>query len=384
MVIQRAEVIRVLSDLVRIESVNPELVPGGSGEAAIAHYVAGFLKAAGLEVRLQEVGKNRFNILGTLRGHGGGKTLLLNGHLDTVGVAGMAEPFSARVENDRLYGRGAQDMKGGLAAALIAAAALAREPALKGDLVITAVADEEYRSAGTRAVLREGMKADAAVVLEPTGLAVATAHKGFVWAEIETEGCAAHGSRPEEGVDAIARMGRVLGEVEQLQERLKAKPCHPRLGWGSVHASLISGGQELSSYPERCRLSLERRLVPGEDAKAFEAELSDILARLSAADPRFRAHLSPGYSARPWESPEDSLIVSTLAACVRHVLEREARFGATTFWTDAALLDEAGIPSVVFGPGGEGLHSAVEYVRLDEVVQGAETLVDCGRVFCGA
>jgi len=384
MTIERAEVIRVLSDLVRIESVNPELVPGGSGEAAIARYVADFLKAAGLEVRLQEAAPSRFNALGFLRGRAGGQTLMLNGHLDTVGVAGMAEPFSARVENGRLYGRGAQDMKGGLAAALVAVQELVRGPALKGDLVVAAVADEEYKSAGTRAVLREGLKANAAIVLEPTGLEIATAHKGFAWAEIETEGRAAHGSRPEEGVDAIAHMGRVLGEVEELQKRLEAGPRHPLLGCGSVHTSLITGGQELSSYPARCRLSVERRLLPGEDGPTFECELSEILTQLSSQDPQFHARLSPGYSARALESSRDSRIARTLAECTRNVLEREASFGATTFWTDTALLEEAGIPSVVFGPGGEGLHSGAEFVRLDEVVYAAEVLVDCARAFCGA
>ena len=384
MIIDRAEVVRDLSDLVRIESVNPALVPGGSGEAAIARYVADFLKAAGLEVRLQELAPNRFNALGILRGCGDGRTLMLNGHLDTVGVAGMAEPFSARLENGRLHGRGAADMKGGLAAALVAVEALAGQSKLKGDLVVAAVADEEYKSAGTRAILREGVKADGAIVLEPTSLEIATTHKGFAWADVETEGRAAHGSRPEEGVDAIAHMGRVLGAVEELQKRLAAGPRHPLLGHGSVHTSLITGGQELSSYPARCRLNLERRLLPGEDADLFEHELSAMLAQLSSQDPQFHARLSPGYSAGPLESAKDTLIARALAACVYQVLRREARFGGTTFWTDAALLEEAGIPSVVFGPGGEGLHSVAEYVRLDEVVYAAEVLAECARTFCGA
>jgi acetylornithine deacetylase len=377
----RQQVIRILSDLVRIESVNPTLVPGGSGETAIARHVGEFLKSAGLETRLREVSPGRFNALGILRGTGGGKSLMLNGHLDTVGVEGMQDPFSARVENGRLYGRGAQDMKGGLAAAMAAVAALARGPRLKGDVVLAAVADEENQSLGARALLQE-VRTDAAIVMEPTSLEVATAHKGFVWAEIETFGRAAHGSRPQEGVDAIVFMGRVLGEIERLQERLASGPQHPLLGCGSIHASQIAGGQELSSYPARCRLSVERRLVPGEDASTLERELNDMVGQLGRQDPRFRAQVTVGYSANPLETPRESPLVARLADWVARVTGGEAVLGVQTFWTDAALLSEAGIPSVLFGPGGEGLHSAVEYVRIDDVVLCARALAECARDFC--
>lgn len=379
--IEHAQVVAVLSDLVRIESINPDLVAGGSGEAVIAAFVVEFLRKAGLDAHLAEVAPGRFNAVGVLRGRGGGKSLMLNGHLDTVGVAGMVEPFSARVEGDRLYGRGAQDMKGGIAAALVAAAVLARGPSLAGDLVMAAVADEEYKSLGTRALPKE-IKTDAAIVLEPTGLEVATAHKGFVWAEIETQGRAAHGSRPEEGQDAIALMGRVLVEIEKLQEQLSAGPGHALLGNGSVHASLISGGQELSSYPASCRLSLERRLAPGEDAATFERELHKILSLLSRQDSRFRALCDIGYSAPPLETPRKSPVARTLLASARKVCGDRAKFGAQTFWTDASLLSDAGIPSVLFGPGGAGLHSNLEYVNLGDVCLCAEALVECARTFC--
>ncbi len=373
----------VVSGLVKIESINPELLSGGSGEAQIARYVVDFLNTAGLEARLEEVSPGRFNAIGILRGRAGGRSLMFNGHLDTVGVAGMADPFSARVEDGRLYGRGAQDMKGGVAAALVAAATLAKERPLKGDVVVAAVADEEHKSLGTRALLEE-VKTDAAIVMEPTGLEVGTAHKGFVWTEIETQGRAAHGSRPEEGLDAIAFMGRVLVEIEKLQEELKAGPRHPLLGCGSVHASLISGGQELSSYPERCQLSLERRLLPGEDAATFERELGAVISRLSKQDARLRARYALVYAAEAFQTARESPIAQTLLGCASTFLGRNAKFGAQSFWTDAALLNKAGIESVLFGPGGAGLHSTVEYVSLDDVVLCAETLVECARVFCGA
>ena len=375
---------QILTDLVRIESVNPQLVPGGSGELEIARYVVELLRRAGLEARLEELGGNRANAVGILRGRGGGPSLMLNGHLDTVGVAGMAEPFSARVEGGRLYGRGAQDMKGGLAAALVAVERLARNGPLRGDVILAAVADEEYKSAGTRALLDAGLRPDAAVVMEPTDLEIVTAHKGFAWADVETQGRASHGSRPEEGLDAILFMGRVLTEVERLEAELVARPAHAKLGHGSVHASLISGGQELSSYPAACRLSLERRLLPGEDSDTLARELRGMISRLSAQDPMFRASMTLGYSAPAYETSKESCVARTLAGCARRVMGREVAFGAQSFWTDAALLSAAGIPAVLFGPGGAGLHSAVEYVTLADVAQCAEALGECAREFCGS
>jgi len=380
--IDRTQVATVLADLVKIESINPGLVGGGSGEAEIACYVAEFLRSSGLETHVQKVGSGRSNVVGVLRGSKGGRSLMLNGHLDTVGVAGMEAPFSARIENGCLYGRGALDMKGGIAAALLAAATLAKESRLEGDVVVAAVADEEHKSLGTRALLEE-LKTDAAIALEPTDLAVATAHKGFAWAEVETYGNAAHGSRPREGVDAIALMGRFLAGLERLQARLELAPAHPLLGHGSVHASIISGGQELSSYPAECRLGVERRLLPGEDVATFKRELGEIDAELSGQDPRFRASIVMGYSAFALETARESPIAKTLLACAQRSIGARAEFGAQSFWTDAALLNEAGIASVLFGPGGAGLHSAVEYVRLEDVALCAETVVECARAFCG-
>lgn len=379
--IDRERLATILADLVKIESINPELVPGGSGEARIAVYVADFLRAAGLKTRIRKLGRGRANVVGILRGRGGGRSLMLNGHLDTVGVTGMEAPFSAEIKNNQLYGRGAQDMKGGIAAALMAAAALAEGPRLRGDLVIAAVADEEYKSIGTRALLEE-ITADAAIVMEPTGLEVAIAHKGFAWAEIETLGKAAHGSRPRDGVDGIAMMGRVLGGIEGLREKLEAVPEHPLLGHASVHASIISGGQELSSYPARCHLSVERRLLPGEDASTFMRELGEIVLNLSHQDRKFRAHSTMGYSALALETSRESPIAQTLMDCARKVIGASAKFGAQSFWTDAALLNEAGIASVLFGPGGAGMHSEVEYVNLAEVADCAEVLVECAKGFC--
>src|SRR5919204_3880337 len=212
---------------------------------------------------------------------------MLVAHLDTVDVVGMEDPFRPRIEEGRLYGRGAYDMKGGLVAAMLAAAAAA-ERRLRGDVMLCAVCDEEYESVGVQALLRDH-RADGAVVTEPTEMKVAIAHKGFDWFTIEVEGKAAHGSRPHLGVDAIVKMGGVLGELQALDRRLRTGPGHRLLGTGNIHASLIRGGQELSSIPASCTLDVERRSVPGEGPEQTSSEISAILERLAAADPDFRA-----------------------------------------------------------------------------------------------
>ena len=253
----------LLSRLVAIDSVNPALVPGAAGEREIAAFVAGWAREAGLEVETLEGTPGRPSVVVRARGRGGGRTLLLCGHLDTVTVAGMDDPHTPRVDGDRLYGRGAYDMKCGLAAALVACRDAA-ELGLAGDVVVAAVADEEHASLGVQEVL-EHVRADAAIVTEPTELELIVAHKGFVWAQIEVTGRAAHGSRPQLGVDAIVKSGPVLTALGELDAALAGRE-HPRLGRGSVHASLIQGGEELSSIPGRCVLQLERRTLPGETA----------------------------------------------------------------------------------------------------------------------
>src|ERR1041384_72377 len=253
------ELEKLLSDLVSINSINPDLIPGAPGEGEIARYIADWLERAGLEVQLVESVSGRPNVVAIARGAhstGDGKTLLLNGHMDTVGVAGMPNPHQPTIKDGRLYGRGSYDMKGGVAACMLAIAEAKKEH-LHGDVIFTGVIDEEYASAGSLD-LAQRFYADAAIVAEFTELQLILAHRGFVWLDVETIGKAAHGSRPDLGVDAIVKMGKVLGALEQLDQTLRSKPSHPLLGSGSLHASLIQGGQELSSYPDRCFLSAER------------------------------------------------------------------------------------------------------------------------------
>jgi acetylornithine deacetylase len=374
------ELTQLLSDLVAIDSVNPDLVPGAAGEGKIAAFIAAWLGKAGLEVERVENAPGRPNVIGIARGTGGGKTLLLNGHVDTVGAAGMERPFEPVIKDGRLYGRGGYDMKGGVAACMIAIAE-AKKKKLRGDVIFTAVADEEYAGAGTMAVAKQ-VDADGAIVAEFTELRLVPAHKGFVWLEIETTGVAAHGSRPDLGVDAVVKMGPVLIELERLGRTLATGKAHPLLGSGSVHASFIEGGREYSTYPERCVLKLERRTLPGETPAGVEAEVKDILKRLQAADPQLRAEVRLGLDRPPMETPADAGILVAVREAAARVLGHTAEIAGVAFWTDAATLAAAGIPSLLFGPAGSGAHAAEEWVNLASVHACADVYLETAIKFC--
>lgn len=375
-----SELHQLLIDLVSLNSINPDLVPGAAGEEQIAQFIAGWLERRGLDVRLEYPAQHRPNVIATAYGTGGGKTLLLNGHLDTVGAAGMEHPFEPVVAGGKLYGRGAYDMKGGLAACMLAVVA-AREKRLRGDVVFTAVVDEEYASLGT-SMLLDRIQADGAIVAEFTDLHLVTANRGFVVVEIETAGVAAHGSRPDLGIDAIAKMGAVLTELEALNRELLAHPTHPKLGSGSLHASLIDGGREVSTYPEKCKLTYERRTIPGETAAHVQAEAQTILDRLASADPSFHATVRQTLSRQPMETPPEAGILEAVRTASEAVLGYTPEESGVLYWTDAALLSEAGVPSVLFGPKGAGAHAREEWVDLESVNRCAEVYLETAIRFC--
>lgn len=380
--IDRDYLVQTLTDLVRINSVNPTLVPGGAAEAEIADYVARSLGRMGLEVKTIEPEPRRPSIVGILDGRGPGRSLMLNAHYDTVGVEGMAEPFSGALRDGRLYGRGAYDMKGSLAACMAAVKALADTGALaSGRAVIAAVADEEYGSLGTAAVLRE-LKTDAAIVTEPTALKVCLAHKGYLWIEVETLGRAAHGSRFTEGVDANMRMGRFLAALDRLERDLRARPPHPLVGPPSLHAAMLSGGTGLSTYAASCRLQIERRTVPGETESRAVGEIQEIMSRLSAADSSFHAAVRPFFAREPFEVAPDAAIVQVVDRAAAAVLGRSAPHFGDTPWMDSALLAAAGIETVIIGPDGAGAHAAEEWVDVESVVQLARILVQAALDYC--
>ena len=359
--------IDILRDLIAINSINPSLVPGGAGEGDIARYIAVKLRAMGIDAVIEEGAPGRPNVIGVIEGASPGRSLMLCGHSDTVGVEGMSAPFDPVERDGRMYGRGAQDMKGGVAAILGAAKLLVEKPPRSGKVIIAIVADEEYMSIGAESLVKT-WSADAAVITEPTDLTIGIGHKGFEWVEVITEGVAAHGSRADDGVDAIVHMGRVLARLEQLDRSFATHP-HPLLGRASLHASLIRGGRELSTYPDRCTLDVERRTVEGEPAEVSLREIETILESLRAEDSKFRASARCTFTRSPYVTPRDH----PLPRMLQRITGNET--AAMSFWTDAAILGAAGIPTVVFGPGGAGLHGVDEYVRVDDVIECRDALV---------
>ena len=360
--------------LIATPSVNPVLEASGAGEAAVAELTAEWLRGWGFSVDESEVAPGRWNVVGRLEGEGAGPTLLLNGHLDTVGVAGMSvDPFGAELRDGRLWGRGSCDMKGGVAALLAAAAGVARSGS-PGTLIVALTADEEHASLGMEALVASGMKADAAVVCEPTSLAVMPAHKGFVWIEAAFRGRAAHGSRPDAGVDAIEHAARYLTALGALRSRLAAGDPHPLLGHGSFHAGTIDGGSAPSVYPDACRLVLERRTLPDENVAGIIEEFQAVLDELAADVPELDAKLTRGLARPATQIPNDSPLVEGLvAACVGEGVDPV--LAGMTAWVDGAFLNEAGTPAVCFGPGSIAqAHSADEWIDPSEIVTCAAVL----------
>ena len=375
--------IQLLRDLIAIDSVNPSLVPGGAGENEISVAVSEVMRAAGIDVQIQTVEPGRPNVIGVLEGRSPGPTLMFCGHTDTVSVEGMSRPFDPVEQNGRIYGRGSGDMKGGVAAMIEAGAALARSGGLKaGRLIIAAVADEEYASIGAEALIKE-WRADAAVVTEPSDLKIGIGHKGFSWVEVVMKGRAAHGSRPLEGRDAILRMGRVLARLEELTNRLASQSPHPILGHPSLHASLIEGGREMSTYPDRCVLRLERRTLVGEDDNIALDEVNEILDSLRAEDSEVEASAQLMFHRRAYVTPDGHNLPSQMEDALRSFGRDTTREGMT-YWADTAILGHAGIPSIIFGPGGEGYHGLEEYVRSDEVLTCRDALIELARSYCVA
>ena len=372
---------RLLRDLIAIDSVNPTLVPGAAGEAAIARRLVEEFEAIGLLVEVQEVAPGRPNVVATLESRAPGRSLMLCGHIDTVGVTGMAAPFTPVETDGRLHGRGAQDMKSGVAAMIDAVRVVAASGGLDaGRVVVACVVDEEHSSIGADALVTR-WRADAGVVTEPTDLDIAVAHKGFEWAQIDTIGRAAHGSRPAEGVDAILHMGRVLQALQDLDAALQRGTRHARLGTGSLHASLIDGGRELSSYPDRCTLQLERRTLPGEPEHVLASEIAELLSRLTAADSAFRATTTSLFGRPPYEVDAGHPLPKSLRATAMAAGCRANTIGMS-FWTDAAVLGAAGIPSVLFGPTGAGLHGVDEWVEVASVRRCRDALAGLIREWC--
>ncbi|HEX6628701.1 MAG TPA: M20/M25/M40 family metallo-hydrolase [Gemmatimonadaceae bacterium] len=381
MVVPRGDAVALARALIKIDSRNPTLVPDAPGERACALALASMLDDWGLDVELQEDIPQRPNVIARI-GPRDAPALMLNGHLDVVGVEGMIhDAFSADVRAERIYGRGSADMKGGIAA-MCAAAVAGTERISDRQIIITAVADEEYESLGMRALIASGIRADAAILTEPTRLAICPAHRGFVWMDVTFRGRAAHGSRYDIGVDAITHAGLVLAELEKLEQGREQGTRHPLLGRGSLHASMIRGGVGMSTYPEECVLSLERRTLPGETAEDAVREIENACAAVRARDSRLDARITQTTSQLPSDVSVDAPIVGRL----KRALAREGvptRIEGMSAWTDAALLNEAGIPTICFGPGDIALaHAAEEFVPIAEIEIATRVLARVVQDWC--
>ena len=381
MVVPRGDAVALARALIKIDSRNPTLVPDAPGERACAQALASVLDDWGFDVELQERIPGRPNVIARI-GPRGASALILNGHLDVVGVEGMThDPFSADVRDNRIYGRGSADMKGGIAAMCVAALEAAADSARR-QIVIAAVTDEEYESLGMRALIESGIRAEAAIITEPTRLAICPAHRGFVWMDVTFRGRAAHGSRYDIGVDAITHAGLVLAELDKLERTRESGKRHPLLGRGSLHASTIHGGVGMSTYPEECVLSIERRTLPGETADTAMKEIEAACAAVRARDPRFDARITQITSQLPSDVSTDAPIVRSL----ENALENEGipvSIEGMPAWTDAALLNAAGIPTICFGPGDIALaHAAEEFVPISEIEGATRVLSRVVRDWC--
>ena len=381
MTVASGDAVALTRELVRVDSRNPSLVNDGPGEYPLARGLAEILADWGLDVSLQEAAPGRPNVVAKVSGRGGGRSLMFNGHVDVVGIEGMSHaPFDAFEKTGRIFGRGASDMKGGVAAMCAAAARLRGQ--LRGDLIVTAVVDEEWKSLGTNALVASGVRADAAIVTEPTGLRIMPAHRGFVWLEVKVRGRAAHGSRWDIGVDAIRHAGLLLAELDRVDVEDLPNRTHSLLGRPSLHAGVIEGGLGLSTYPDRCIVRIERRTIPGETVDDVRSELDRACDRVKQRRPEFHADVQVLFSQPPSDVSPDAPIVQALGDVLRgHGLP--AAVAGMSAWTDAALLNAAGIPAICFGPGDMGLaHAAEEYIEVSEIERATEVLVGLARRWC--
>ena len=364
--------------LISIDSRNPTLTPGAPGEAEIGNYIFAELQRLDVDVQFQETGvPGRRNVIARLVGNAPGDlpSLMLNGHLDTVNVEGMEAPFTPWEQHGLVYGRGSQDMKGSLAVMLGIAACMAQSPERPPrDVTMAFVVDEEGDSIGTEALAREFLSAES-IVLEPTDLQPAVAHRGFVWYQIFSEGRAAHGSRFEEGVDAIANLGPFLQGLQRLAQALVKRPAQSLAGPPSLHASTITGGTELSVYPAQCELTVERRTAPEENVTEVTQEIQALVDQANRDAGTASISLRTLQIRNSFQAQPDSPLAARIAAA-RATQNLDGTEISVPFWTDAAILAEAGSDCVVLGPQGFGLHSAEEWVSLESLDNLGRLLLD--------
>lgn len=375
--LRREAVLEALQELIRTPSVNPLLAPDeGEGEAAVAEAGRRWLADRGVSAWLEEVAPGRPNLVAEVGRAEAGPTLVICAHIDTVSTRGMTiPPFEAKLEEGRVYGRGSYDMKGGAAAALCAAAALAGDGDLPGRLLLALVADEEHGSLGAQDFVARH-PADGCIVTEPSEGRLILGHKGFVWVEVITRGRAAHGSRWDLGESAIGKMGRIIAALEHFDAQELRRRVHPLVGPASQHCALIEGGTGISTYAEGCVLKVERRTLPGETPEEVLAEIREVIAAAGE-----EAVVSPLLTRPPLLCPRETPVAAAVREAAAEVTGEAPEEGGVAYWMDAALFAEAGIPTVDYGPAGAGAHEAVEWVDLGSVVTCARVLNAAARRF---
>jgi len=368
-------IVALASDLIRIPSVNPSIAPDEAhGERAVASFACEWLAAHGIRAWLEEAASGRPNAVAEVIG-GPGPTLVLCAHLDTVGTAGMTiPPFDPRVREGRLYGRGSYDMKGAAAACMSAAAAL-QGPGFGGRLLLALVADEEHASLGAADFVARH-RADGCILTEASAGALVLAHKGFVWAEFVTRGRAAHGSRWDLGVSAIGRMGRIIAALERFDREDLRSRTHPLVGPASMHCALVQGGAGLSTYAPECRMTIERRTLPGETPEQVLEELRSVVRTAGE-----EAEITRLLDRPPLTCPAESGIARCVRDAATAVTGAAPAERGVAYWMDAALFAAAGIPTVDLGPDGAGAHEDVEWVDIASLATCARILAECGRRF---
>jgi acetylornithine deacetylase ArgE len=371
------EATRLLRDLVALPSINPmgrDLPADLIHEHRVTAYLESFFRGLGVDFERQSVAPGRDNIVARCVVPGARKTLLLEAHQDTVPVDGMTiDPFGGRIEGKRLYGRGACDIKGGMAAMLAAFARIVSEkPHGAANLIMACTVDEEHTFLGVQELVKRGVKADYAVVAEPTLLNIVHAHKGVARWKLRTAGRSCHSSAPEQGINAIYRMGKVLTAIERFAEGLRGSRSDPLLGAPTISVGRIEGGSSVNTVPDFCQIEIDRRIIPGEKPEWAPHELAQ---HLLSEGIEIAVEMTPLYINAPALSPAGSQdLVQRLGAAINAVRGKHT-VHPVPYGTDASTIAEGGVPAVVFGPGDIAqAHTSDEWIDLDQLNQASEVL----------
>jgi acetylornithine deacetylase/succinyl-diaminopimelate desuccinylase len=373
-VIVSSDVVELTKSLIRI--------PSYSGlqnqETQTACFINRFFEFTGVESEVIDIIDGRSNVMARLPGDGGGRNLLLTGHLDTVPAYGMENAFSPKIKNDKLFGRGAVDMKGPVAAMMCAMKAIkSMELSLSGDVVFAGVIDEEERSAGTIHLIKNMPDVDAVIVGEPTDFKLCKSHRGVEWLEFHIEGKTVHGGNQSEGLNAVTMAAKFIRRLEEVMPAFIEKSNHPLMGRGSWNIGTINGGTQPSTVAGDCRITLDRRWLPCESHGEIMAQLKETLDSFAKQAPGYKFHMKimdssqsePGYTHDAMETGHDEEIVKITEKCIKTMRRREPEISYFPAWTDGGLIRNYGHkPTIIFAPGNlKTAHSSEEHIEIDSL-----------------